>query len=127
MKEIITELKDNREDLHTMIDTISGFREKVDTLLPDKVEYRNRHMMVERMKNITEIIKSELAVRKQIDESIKLETDMRRKAEDGDIEQTPEAIRAYAKAMEIMYKNKKDKNKTKTKPELSVVTKEKKK
>ena len=123
MDRLLKELEDNRIDLHSMIDTISEFREKVDTLLPDKVEYRQRHLMVERMKNVTEIIKSELAVRKQIDESIKLETDMRRKSEDTEIGEQPGAIKAYAKAIELIYKNKdsKDEKANKTKPDLAIV------
>lgn len=129
LDKLLKELKDNRVDLHEMIDTISTFREKVDTLLPEKVEYRQRHLMVERMKNVTEIIKSELAVRKQIDESIKLETDMRRKSDDSEIMDQPGAIKAYAQAIELIYKDKEDdekeKNGVKLKPELTVIEGEK--
>jgi len=125
VSKLLKELKNNRKDLHTMIDTISSFRDKIDTLLPEQADYRKRHLMVERMKNVTEILKSELAVRKQIDESIKLETDMRRKTEEGELGDQPQAIKAYAKAIELIYENRENKNKNEDiKPELSLDNKE---
>ena len=82
---LLRELGDNRSKLHDMLDDISGFRKTLDDLLPKQVDYKSKWMIPERIKTVTEVIKSELAVRKQIDESVKVEIDIRRKEGDDKI------------------------------------------
>ena len=62
-----------------MLVDISDFRKAIDQLLPKKIDYKVKYLLSERIKTITEVIKSELAVRKQIDESVKLEVELRKK------------------------------------------------
>lgn len=104
---LLEELKDNRKNLHGMLEDIKSFRENLDTLLPAKMDFRQKYLLQERMKTVTEIIKGELAVRNQIDSSIKLEMDMRRRTEDADIEDLPLQVKLYAKAIESLEKNNK--------------------
>jgi len=99
---LLKELKNNRENLHEMLVDVSGFRKSLDILLPEKMDFRNRHLMRERMNSVTEIVRGELAIRGQIDSSIKLEIDIRRKSTDDTVEDLPTQIRMYAKAMEML-------------------------
>ena len=110
LKNLLGELKNNRESLHVMLEDIGSFRSNLDVLLPKtggKVDFKNRHLLAERMKTVTEIIKGELAVRSQIDSSIKLETDMRKKTGEEETTDLPNQIRTYAKALELMEENRK--------------------
>lgn len=111
LDDLLEELKDNRVNLHDMLQDIVNFRNNLDVLLPGgkdkKFDFRDRHLLAERMKTVTEIIKGELAVRSQIDSSIKLETDMRNKISGEDELESHEKIQAYAKAIELL-ENKKN-------------------
>jgi hypothetical protein len=105
LDQLLKELKDNRVDLHGMLNDISRFRKTLDTLLPDKVDYRNRFILAERIKTIVQIIQSELSVRKQIDDSIKSEVDLRKKISDtseGDLDYMPqsEKVKLLAEALD---------------------------
>ena len=106
IKKLLEELKDNRINLHDMLADLTEFRKNLDVILPKTTDFRQKHLIAERMKTITEIIKSELAVRGQIDSSIKMETDIRRKSTDEENDDRPSAIREYAKAMELFYNDK---------------------
>lgn len=108
LNNLLGELKDNRESLHKMLEDIGNFRSNLDVLLPTKdgrVDFKNRHLLAERMKTVTEIIKGELAVRSQIDSSIKLETDMRKRTGEEESADLPNQIKAYAKALELIEEN----------------------
>lgn len=108
LNSLLEELKHNREDLHEMLGDITEFRKNLDILLPKKLDFREKFLMQERMRSVTEILRGELAIRGQIDSSIKLEIDIRRKSTDEDIEDLPTQIRMYAKAMELLEDRKKE-------------------
>lgn len=103
-KQLLAELGDNRTELHEMITDIKNFRKKLDILLPEKVDYKTKWLIPERMKTLTEIIRAELSVRGQIDDSIKLEIEIRRKSEEVESESKSQDIRNIAKAIELMKK-----------------------
>ena len=103
---LVDELSENREKLHSMLDDVAGFRKTLDDLLPKHVDYKSKWVIPERIKTVTEVIKSELAIRKQIDESVKTEVDIRRKEGDETQEQLAGDIRHIAKAIEFMEKKK---------------------
>ncbi|MCK5018454.1 MAG: hypothetical protein KAS32_15450 [Candidatus Peribacteraceae bacterium] len=105
-KGLIQEIGDNRKALHTMIKDIKDFREKMDILLPNKVDFKQKWILQERMKTMTEIIKSELAVRKELNDSVKLESDMRRK-DTAENTTTAGDIKALARAVEVYEQEKK--------------------
>lgn len=106
LNNLLSELKSNREDLHEMLDDITEFRKNLDILLPKKLDFREKFLMQERMRSVTEILRGELAIRGQIDSSIKLEIDIRRKSTEEIIEDLPTQIRMYAKAMELLEERK---------------------
>ena len=102
VKTLLKELSDNREKLHDMLGDITGFRATLDKLLPKQVDYKSKWMIPERIRTVTEVIKSELAVRKQIDESVKTEIELRRKSGDESREQLAGDIKNMAKAIEFL-------------------------
>jgi|GEM_PF-3303999 len=104
---LLEELKENRENLHEMLNDVSEFRKNLDLLLPAKLDYREKYLMQERMKAVTEILRGELAIRGQIDSSIKLEIDIRKRTTDDEFEDLPTQIKIYAKAMEMLENKKK--------------------
>lgn len=110
LNNLLGELKENRESLHKMLDDIGSFRSNLDVLLPmrdGKFDFRDKHLLAERMKTMTEIIKGELSIRSQIDSSIKLETDMRKRTGEEESADLPNQIRAYAKALEMLEEKRK--------------------
>lgn len=117
---LLKELKNNRENLHEMLDDISKFRKSLEILLPEKMDFRNRHLMRERMNSVTEILRGELAIRGQIDSSIKLEIDIRRKNTEEEVDDLPTQIRMYAKAMELL-EEKKEKTINKLPEKLKII------
>jgi len=108
LNSLLEELKENRKSLHDMLNDICDFRKNLDILMPSKTDFRNKFIMQEKMKSVTEILKGELAIRGQIDSSIKLEIDIRKKSTDEEIDDLPSQIRMYAKAIELL-EEKKDK------------------
>lgn len=108
LNSLLDELKENRKSLHDMLDDISEFRKNLDVLMPSKTDFRNKFIMQEKMRSVTEILKGELAIRGQIDSSIKLEIDIRKKSTDEEVEDLPSQIKMYAKAIELL-EEKKDK------------------
>lgn len=103
---LIKELAENRKKLYNMISSVEGLRDKLEELLPQKIDFRSKWMIPERMKTVSEIIKNELSVRKQIDDSIKLESDLRLKNSDSEDGLITENIKTIAKAMEQYQKEK---------------------
>ena len=83
-EQLLKELGDNRQSLHGMLDDLKTFRGKLEQLLPKQLDYRNKFMMEEKMKLVTNVISTELSIRKQIDDSLKNEITIRNKVEDTD-------------------------------------------
>ncbi len=81
--ELLSQFEQNRGALHDMIVDVHGFRKNLDKLLPNKIDHRNKFLWEEKMKTITSILATELSIRKQIDDSIKSEINIRSKDEGG--------------------------------------------
>jgi len=98
--ELVQLIEENRTGLFEVLDSVKKIRGRVDTILPqDTNEYKNRYLLEGKLKTVTEIISNELRVRKSIDESIKMQFELQRKAEYGaDGEQID--IHLLAKLME---------------------------
>lgn len=78
---LINELVENRRELVDLLDKVKEVKNNIDKLVPTSSEFRNRYVLEQKIKTIVEIIKSELEIRKQIDNSIRSEFDLRKKAE----------------------------------------------
>ena len=102
---LLVELRKNRSELSgDVFPKIIKFRENIDAILPDSKDFKNRFALEQKMKSITYIINSELSIRKQIDDSIKLEFDLSRKTSGEDT--TEINISKLAEAIESIEKNK---------------------
>lgn len=77
--ELLIELNTNRKKLYEMIDSLTEFRKNLSDLLPKQMDYKNKWIISERVKTVTNTIECELKVRKQIDENIKQVNDMNNK------------------------------------------------
>ena len=108
---LIEELSKNRKDLHKIVKDVEALREKLNDIIPSKLDYRSRHLLENKLKTIATVISSELQVRKQIDDNIKLEVELRTKTGEGEVsqEQRQRDIRMLAEALEHL---KKKENKT---------------
>ena len=103
-KSIIDDIRKNRRELNDIILDIVDVRKDIDDLLPKKVDFKSKWMLPERMRLITETVKAELAVRKQLDDSLKLEFDMIRKIDIDEGNYSSGDIRTISKELERMTK-----------------------
>lgn len=76
---LVEQLIKNRSELQDMIIDLKEFRKNLDILLPKKLDYRHKFLMEERMKAVTSILATELAIRKSIDSSLRTEFEFHRK------------------------------------------------
>lgn len=79
IESLLTEYKQNRDDLKLMLKDIQSLKEKIDTLFPDKLDNRYMHFFEEKVKTATEMFKALLDIRKEISKSLKDEIELRRK------------------------------------------------
>lgn len=98
--ELLNQLEENRVSLGDMINDVKGFRRDIDKLLPKKLDFRNKYMWEEKMKTISTVLSTELAIRKQIDDNIKSEITIREKLEDSDIESDRDYLEVIAAKIE---------------------------
>lgn len=82
LETLIEELNKNRKESYDILDRITNFRNKIDTVLPTSSDFKYRKLLEDKMRLVTDIIKTELDVRKSIDNSIKMEADLSRKLEE---------------------------------------------
>lgn len=106
--ELIKELSTNRKDLHKIVKDVEALRERLNEIIPTKLDYRHRNILENKLKTIATVISSELQVRKQIDDNIKLEVELRTKTGEGEEspEQRQKDIRMLAEALEELKKKK---------------------
>ena len=78
--DLLDELRANRKACHDMIKDLVKFRKTIDTILPSKIDFRNKFIWEEKMKTASRILETELSIRRQIDNSIKTEHDLENKS-----------------------------------------------
>jgi hypothetical protein len=92
---LIEKLSKNRDGLEDTLETITHIRKRINLLLPvdnseEKSNFRNKgyqkFIEQENMKYTTEVIKTELEVRRAIENSIKNEIDLRKKLDPSSFE-----------------------------------------
>jgi cellulose biosynthesis protein BcsQ len=79
INELLTEFKGHRAAIMEMIVDIEKLKDKIDTLLPDRLDARYVRFFEEKVKTATEFFKTLLEMRKEIQKSLKDEIDLRRK------------------------------------------------
>jgi hypothetical protein len=101
VEELIEDMKQNRGEMYDMLDDIKSFRKTLHILLPDKVDFKNRFILENKMKVLSSVLDTELSIRKQIDSSIKDEIGLRSKHLEEDASTDDRAaVRAIVEALE---------------------------
>jgi len=83
-EELIGEYDGHRKAIKDMIIDLEKLKEKIDTLIPDKLDARYMRYFEEKIKAVTSLFNSLLDMRKEISKSIKDEIEIRRKVEKSD-------------------------------------------
>lgn len=113
--ELITEIRENRNQMSEMLETAIEFRKRVSEIIPKNSDFKNKWVLEEKMKLIVSIFGVELDIRKQKEASLKSEIEMRRKIS-GDDEKNADAnakdVIQLAKAIEILEGKKQPKYET---------------
>jgi hypothetical protein len=110
VESLLAEFKSQRDEVIKMIIDLEKFKVKIDKLLPDNLDARYIRFFEEKVKSATELFRTILEMRKEIQKSLKDEIDLRRKIDIEDsgvgIEETID-IRKIADRVEE-YKKKTD-------------------
>jgi len=97
---LIEEVRSNRKNSRDMLDKIKGYVEKIDMLLPTSNDIKHKFVLEEKIKTISNLINSQLSVVRAIDDSVKMEFDLRKKSNKTDT--TNLDIYSLAEAMELV-------------------------
>jgi len=100
-KELISEFKENRDNLKSMVKDIEKLKVKIDRLLPEKMmNQRHKFFFEERVKTIVSLFGVLLDIRKEITKTLKDELELRRKNDIGTEEEIEVDIRGIADRIE---------------------------
>ena len=101
--ELLLEFREHRDAIKNMICDLEEIKANVDRLIPAKLDARYARFFEEKVKSVTELFKTLLEMRKEIQKSLKEEIDLRRKVdlsgEESDIEKIID-IRSLADKVE---------------------------
>lgn len=89
IQELLLEFKEHRNAIMVMIGDLEQMKVNVDRLFPAKLDARYARFFEEKLKAATELFKTLLEMRKEIQKSLKEEIDLRRKI---DISESDEDI-----------------------------------
>ena len=90
--ELLSEFKGHRNAVMNMITDLEIIKQDIDRLIPKKLDTRYARFFEEKIKTVTELFKTLLEMRKEIQKSLKEEIDLRRKINIGDSESDIEKI-----------------------------------
>ena len=79
IEDLLTEFKEHRDAVMSMVNDIEVLKAKIDRLLPDELNARYIRFFEEKVKTVTEFFKTLLQMRIEIQKSLKDEIDIRRK------------------------------------------------
>jgi hypothetical protein len=81
INELLQEFKTHRASIMSMINDLEALKVNVDRLFPEKLDARYMRFFEEKIKSATELFKTLLEMRKEIQKSLKEEIDLRRKVD----------------------------------------------
>jgi uncharacterized protein YukE len=81
INELLQEFKVHRASIMSMINDLEELKANVDRLFPQKLDARYMRFFEEKIKSATELFKTLLEMRKEIQKSLKEEIDLRRKVD----------------------------------------------
>lgn len=79
VESLLAEFKVQRDAILVMINDLEGFKSKIDKLLPTSLDARYLRFFEEKVKSATELFKTILEMRKELQKSLKDEIELRRK------------------------------------------------
>lgn len=126
ISELLNEFKGHRDAVMEMVRDIEKLKEKIDTIIPEKLDARYVRFFEEKVKTATEFFKALLEMRKEIQKSLKDEIELRRKIDikDGNVDITDIIdIRKMAHKVED-FQRKKEKLRDKSVAEAQAATDE---
>lgn len=106
-KTIREEIKENRIGMYQNLDEIIKLRQTIALILPqNEKDFKQRYLLEARMKTISDILSSELSIRKAINDSLKLEFEVDRKTveddnDDGNVEFFVKAAKELEKLKKV--------------------------
>lgn len=80
-EKLLQEMEDNKQQTYGLLDKISKFRNQIEQVMPQGNDLRNRYVVEQKMKTITEVIKAEIDIRKTLNNFIKEEYELNKKVE----------------------------------------------
>jgi Skp family chaperone for outer membrane proteins len=86
IQELLLEFKIHRNAVMQMIGDLEDLKKNVDKLFPERLDARYSRFFEEKIKSATELFKTLLEMRKEIQKSLKEEIDLRRKIDIDDTE-----------------------------------------
>lgn len=92
IQELLLEFKEHRNAIKEMIVDIEEIKVNIDRLIPKKLDARYARFFEEKVKSVTELFKTLLEMRKEIQKSLKEEIDLRRKINIDETEQDIESV-----------------------------------
>ena len=90
--ELLSEFKDHRNAVMVMVGDLEKMKAHVDRLFPEKLDARYARFFEEKLKAATELFKTLLEMRKEIQKSLKEEIDLRRKIDLSESDQDIEKV-----------------------------------
>ena len=79
INDLLSEYIEHRASIKIMITDLEKLKEKIETILPEKMDKRYKFFFEEKIKTITQLFSSLLDMRKEIAKSVKEEIEIRRK------------------------------------------------
>jgi len=96
---LLEKLGNNRVSMEDMIKDVQSFRKKIEDILPKKIDFRNKFIWEEKMKTVSGVLATELSIRRQIDDSIRNEINIRTRR-DIDDDESRDFYEALSKKLE---------------------------
>lgn len=102
-KQLIEEVKVNRNNAVSMLEKVKKYSTQIDSVMPNSTDFKNRFVVENKMKVMSELIGNQLNILKFLDDSVKTEFDLRRKYESLDKKGEQEVnLRTLMSALEQM-------------------------
>ena len=92
INDLLLEFQEHRDSIREMINDLEEIKANVDRLIPKKLDARYARFFEEKVKSVTELFKTLLEMRKEIQKSLKEEIDLRRKITVDETEQDIETV-----------------------------------
>lgn len=100
--DLIDELSQNRLVAREMLSRVKKVSQKIEVIFPQTVDYKSKFVLETKMKAIGDVMATELAIVKQIDDSVKTEFELRRKISGSEEDGSEVSLMQLADALDIL-------------------------